>query len=260
MSITITNDGKEMLRNAVLNGEKISFGKLELIANQEKSPSAMHLEVNVSSVEAGSEDGTVIIRAMVKNDGFAETYYFNRVNVLVGDVVFAYEDSCDICIPPETIKTINALDIYLKIDAAQSEMTIEYGSYVLKKDFDDLKGRVKDLEEKTDMEDITDKVTWNENCTECKLYRIGDAVFLHTKYQTNNGFNTDICRIPDAYRPAKDTDICTHIGRNEDIGKVTRARISSKVGTIVVEVVDISSGDCVGTTLPTTISGFWFIG
>lgn len=137
MAIIITNEGNQLLRDAVITGKKVDFTQIELIADPKKSPGEMSYLVNVNSVEA-QENDTVIVNAHVKNDGFTETYYFNRVNVYANTekVLFAYDDACNICIPPETIKVLNSLNMYLKIATSSTELKVTYGTYVLKEDYD----------------------------------------------------------------------------------------------------------------------------
>lgn len=137
MSIIITNEGNKLLQDAILGNEKITFTKMELLADPERSPGDMSYTVDISSVEAKGE-GTVVIRALAKNDGFEDAYYFSVINIYAGDVIFASDENCNIYMPPAEIKTLHALDVYLKIDSINTELKVEYGSYVLKDEFERL--------------------------------------------------------------------------------------------------------------------------
>ena len=114
MSVKVTDEGKSLLENAVLQGDKVVFSQMELIADTEKSPTEMIKRVDVSSISA-ADNHTIVVKAQVDNAGFSDTYYFSRVNVYVGKVLFAYDDGCYICIPPETTKVLNELEMRMKI-------------------------------------------------------------------------------------------------------------------------------------------------
>lgn len=259
MSVKITTEGKELLREAVLNGEKITFKNMELVADQERSPSDMHLTVNVSSVEAG-EDNAVIVRAMVRNDGFTDAYYFAIVNIYTdNNVLFAYEDSCDICIPPETIRTINAIDVYLKIDANNSELCVTYGSYVLQRDFEALKTQVISMQnevdklKKTAWEDITSSVTWDAECQVKMLSVVGKLVVFRATYKTDTGYAKAIAKIPEKYCPAETIRLNAIPRARIDAGKTIIAELNYLNGNLDVEVFDGSNNS--GASL--TVEGSW---
>ena len=93
MSVKVTDEGKSLLENAVLQGDKVVFSQMELIADTEKSPTEMIKRVDVSSISA-ADNHTIVVKAQVDNAGFSDTYYFSRVNVYVGKVLFAYDDGC----------------------------------------------------------------------------------------------------------------------------------------------------------------------
>lgn len=136
MGIIITNEGNQLLQDSILGNEKITFTKVEMLSDPERSPSDLSYMVDINSVEAKGE-GTIVISAVAKNEGFQEGYYFNVINIYAGEVIFA-TSSCNIYMPPKEIKTLHVLDVYLKIDSINAELKVEYGSYVLKDEFDRL--------------------------------------------------------------------------------------------------------------------------
>ena len=80
MSVKVTDEGKSLLENAVLQGDKVVFSQMELIADTEKSPTEMIKRVDVSSISA-ADNHTIVVKAQVDNAGFSDIYYFSRVNV-----------------------------------------------------------------------------------------------------------------------------------------------------------------------------------
>ena len=52
MSIKITEEGKTLLEDAILQDKKVVFSQIELIADVEKSPTEMVKRVDVSKVSA----------------------------------------------------------------------------------------------------------------------------------------------------------------------------------------------------------------
>ena len=90
MSIKITEEGKTLLEDAILQDKKVVFSQIELISDVEKSPTEMVKRVDVSKVSA-SDYNTITVQAQIDNDGFLDTYYFNRANVYADEVLFAYD-------------------------------------------------------------------------------------------------------------------------------------------------------------------------
>ena len=264
MAIKITNEGNELLTNAVLNGEKVNFGRVELVADAQKSPSDLSVRVNVGSVSQ-QDDKTIVIKAMVGNEGFRETYYFNRVNIYANEVLFAYDEECNICIPPESIKTINALDMYLKIESKNSELKIMYEGYVLQKDFDELKNKISTLTDdvgklkKESMTDISRQVDWNNQCEVMETYKMGNLVIFCATYKTETGYSESIAQIPDKYCPSNNVVLNTVVGAHSDTDKYVNAILNCLNGNIDVEVSEKGSGSNTGLITPVTVVGFWRI-
>ena len=75
MSVKVTDEGKSLLENAVLQGDKVVFSQMELIADTEKSPTEMIKRVDVSSISA-ADNHTIVVKAQVDNAGFSDTYYY----------------------------------------------------------------------------------------------------------------------------------------------------------------------------------------
>ena len=209
MSIKITEEGKTLLEDAILQDKKVVFSQIELIADVEKSPTEMVKRVDVSKVSA-SDYNTITVQAQIDNDGFLDTYYFNRANVYADEVLFAYDDGINICIPAETTKVINDLEMMMKIDSAVADLKIIYEGYVLRKDFDDMESKIqkinttiKDMEANAvTQNDCTDQVSWNSQIVKKEFLTIGNMAF----FRATGGFSTSrgsivLATIPQGYFP-----------------------------------------------------------
>lgn len=209
MSIKITEEGKTLLEDAILQDKKVVFSQIELIADVEKSPTEMVKRVDVSKVSA-SDYNTITVQAQIDNDGFLDTYYFNRANVYADEVLFAYDDGINICIPAETTKVINDLEMMMKIDSAVADLKIIYEGYVLRKDFDDMESKIqkinttiKDIEANAvTQNDCTDQVSWNSQIVKKEFLTIGNMAF----FRATGGFSTSrgsivLATIPQGYFP-----------------------------------------------------------
>lgn len=209
MSIKITEEGKTLLEDAILQDKKVVFSQIELIADVEKSPTEMVKRVDVSKVSA-SNYNTITVQAQIDNDGFLDTYYFNRANVYADEVLFAYDDGINICIPAETTKVINDLEMMMKIDSAVADLKIIYEGYVLRKDFDDMESKIqkinttiKDMEANAvTQNDCTDQVSWNSQIVKKEFLTIGNMAF----FRATGGFSTSrgsivLATIPQGYFP-----------------------------------------------------------
>lgn len=209
MSIKITEEGKTLLEDAILQDKKVVFSQIELIADVEKSPTEMVKRVDVSKVSA-SDYNTITVQAQIDNDGFLDTYYFNRANVYDDEVLFAYDDGINICIPAETTKVINDLEMMMKIDSAVADLKIIYEGYVLRKDFDDIESKIqkinttiKDIEANAvTQNDCTDQVSWNSQIVKKEFLTIGNMAF----FRATGGFSTSrgsivLATIPQGYFP-----------------------------------------------------------
>lgn len=209
MSIKITEEGKTLLEDAILQDKKVVFSQIELIADVEKSPTEMVKRVDVSKVSA-SDYNTITVQAQIDNDGFLDTYYFNRANVYADEVLFAYDDGINICIPAETTKVINDLEMMMKIDSAAADLKIIYEGYVLRKDFDDMESKIqkinttiKDMEANAvTQNDCTDQVSWNSQIVKKEFLTIGNMAF----FRATGGFSTSrgsivLATIPQGYFP-----------------------------------------------------------
>lgn len=209
MSIKITEEGKTLLEDAILQDKKVVFSQIELIADVEKSPMEMVKRVDVSKVSA-SDYNTITVQAQIDNDGFLDTYYFNRANVYADEVLFAYDDGINICIPAETTKVINDLEMMMKIDSAVADLKIIYEGYVLRKDFDDMESKIqkinttiKDMEANAvTQNDCTDQVSWNSQIVKKEFLTIGNMAF----FRATGGFSTSrgsivLATIPQGYFP-----------------------------------------------------------
>lgn len=209
MSIKITEEGKTLLEDAILQDKKVVFSQIELIADVEKSPTEMVKRVDVSKVSA-SDYNTITVQAQIDNDGFLDTYYFNRANVYADEVLFAYDDGINICIPAETTKVINDLEMMMKIDSAVADLKIIYEGYVLRKDFNDMESKIqkinttiKDMEANAvTQNDCTDQVSWNSQIVKKEFLTIGNMAF----FRATGGFSTSrgsivLATIPQGYFP-----------------------------------------------------------
>lgn len=209
MSIKITEEGKTLLEDAILQDKKVVFSQIELISDVEKSPTEMVKRVDVSKVSA-SDYNTITVQAQIDNDGFLDTYYFNRANVYADEVLFAYDDGINICIPAETTKVINDLEMMMKIDSAVADLKIIYEGYVLRKDFDDMESKIqkinttiKDMEANAvTQNDCTDQVSWNSQIVKKEFLTIGNMAF----FRATGGFSTSrgsivLATIPQGYFP-----------------------------------------------------------
>lgn len=209
MSIKITEEGKTLLEDAILQDKKVVFSQIELIADVEKSPTEMVKRVDVSKVSA-SDYNTITVQAQIDNDGFLDTYYFNRANVYADEVLFAYDDGINICIPAETTKVINDLEMMMKIDSAVADLKIIYEGYVIRKDFDDMESKIqkinttiKDMEANAvTQNDCTDQVSWNSQIVKKEFLTIGNMAF----FRATGGFSTSrgsivLATIPQGYFP-----------------------------------------------------------
>ena len=209
MSMKITEEGKTLLEDAILQDKKVVFSQIELIADVEKSPTEMVKRVDVSKVSA-SDYNTITVQAQIDNDGFLDTYYFNRANVYADEVLFAYDDGINICIPAETTKVINDLEMMMKIDSAVADLKIIYEGYVLRKDFNDMESKIqkinttiKDMEANAvTQNDCTDQVSWNSQIVKKEFLTIGNMAF----FRATGGFSTSrgsivLATIPQGYFP-----------------------------------------------------------
>lgn len=209
MSIKITEEGKTLLEDAILQDKKVVFSQIELIADVEKSPTEMVKRVDVSKVSA-SDYNTITVQAQIDNDGFLDTYYFNRANVYADEVLFAYDDGINICIPAETTKVINDLEMMMKIDSAVADLKIVYEGYVIRKDFNDMESKIqkinttiKDMEANAvTQNDCTDQVSWNSQIVKKEFLTIGNMAF----FRATGGFSTSrgsivLATIPQGYFP-----------------------------------------------------------
>lgn len=209
MSIKITEEGKTLLEDAILQDKKVVFSQIELIADVEKSPTEMVKRVDVSKVSA-SDYNTITVQAQIDNDGFLDTYYFNRANVYADEVLLAYDDGINICIPAETTKVINDLEMMMKIDSAVADLKIIYEGYVLRKDFNDMESKIqkinttiKDMEANAvTQNDCTDQVSWNSQIVKKEFLTIGNMAF----FRATGGFSTSrgsivLATIPQGYFP-----------------------------------------------------------
>lgn len=209
MSIKITEEGKTLLEDAILQDKKVVFSQIELIADTEKSPTEMVKRVDVSKVSA-SDYNTITVQAQVSNDGFYDTYYFNRANVYADEVLFAYDDGVNICIPAETTKVINDLEMMMKIDSAVADLKIIYEGYVLRKDFDDMESKIqkinatiKDMEANAvTQNDCTDQVSWNSQIVKKEFLTIGNMAFFRAmgRFSAMVG-GIDLATLPEKYLP-----------------------------------------------------------
>ncbi len=272
MSVKVTDEGKSLLENAVLQGDKVVFSQMELIADTEKSPTEMIKRVDVSSISA-ADNHTIVVKAQVDNAGFSDTYYFSRVNVYVGKVLFAYDDGCYICIPPETTKVLNELEMRMKIESTVADLRIIYESYVLRKDFDDLQSNmqkeiqqlnttIQDMKRNAVVQvDCTDQVQWGEECSKEEFLIVGNLAMFRTEYTASKGYSTKIAQIPVKY--------CKSGSQNHMVGifnsaadkgtKMCEVTINGLNGNVDVSSQDIESKSYVAATAGITIIGIWKI-
>ena len=156
--LNYTENGNALITDAIANGYKIKFTKIELVADPERSGGELTHTIDIVSASK-IDNTTILLKTATDNYGFEHEYYFNLINVYASgqteeEVLFCYQKSttCPVYIPVYDGRPIqNEISIYIVVASVDAVNLQLDGVYVLRSDFEDAIACILDPDTVTEM-------------------------------------------------------------------------------------------------------------